>query len=97
MTLLRDLTQGRRCPTIGNVFYFRIVKPDEPATVRSTTPWMPPSFAGNADTIAHHLDAYRQVGLEYALCGFESEDLDDLLRQMRLFAEEVVPQFADAG
>ncbi len=97
VTLLRDLTQGRRCPTIGNVLYFRIVKPDEPATVRSTTSWMPPPFTGSPDVIAEHLNAYRQAGLEDALCGFESEDLDDLLRQMRLFAEEVVPQFADAG
>jgi hypothetical protein len=35
--------------------------------------------------------------LEYALCAFESEDLDDLLRQMRLFAEQVAPRFADTG
>ena len=94
---LRDLTQGRRCPTIGNVLYFRIEKPDEPAVVRSTTPWMPKSIAGNPDTIAQHLEAYQQAGLEYVLCAFESESVDDLLRQMRIFAEQVAPQFAAGG
>lgn len=79
------------------MLYFRIEKSDEPSIVRSTTPWMPESIAGSPETIAEYLDAYRQAGLDYALCAFESEDLDDLLRQMRLFAEEVMPQFADAG
>jgi probable F420-dependent oxidoreductase len=97
VTLLRDLTRERRCPTIANLLYFRIKLPDEPATVRSTIPWMAPPIAGSTDAIAQHLDAYRREGLEYALCGFESEDLDDLLRQMRLFAEQIAPQFADAG
>jgi hypothetical protein len=37
------------------------------------------------------------MGLEHALCAFESEDLDDLLRQVRLITDRVAPQFADAG
>jgi probable F420-dependent oxidoreductase len=90
---LRDLTHGRQGPTIAHAFYIRIEKPDEPAAVRTTTPWMPESFAGSPDAVAAHLDAYRLAGLEYALCVFESEDLDDLLRQMRLFAEQVAPRF----
>lgn len=94
---LQELTRERGCPTVANVFYFRIEKPGEPITVRSTTPWMPKSFAGSADAIAQHVEAYRRAGLEYALCGFESEDLDDLLRQLRVFAEQVAPRFPDAG
>ena len=94
---LRDLTRERGCPTIANMFYFRLEKPDEPASVRSTTPWMPKRFAGNPDTAALVLEQYRRASVEYALCVFESEDLDDLLRQMRLFAEQVAPRFADAG
>jgi len=97
VALLRELTQGRPCPTIANMLYLRIVKPDEPAVVRSTTPLMPPPLTGSPDAIAEHLNAYRQAGLEDAILLFESEDLGDLLRQMRLFAEEVAPQFADAG
>jgi probable F420-dependent oxidoreductase len=94
---LRDLTRERGCPTIAHAFYVRLERPDEPATVRSKTPGMPESFAGSPDAVAELLDQYRQAGLEYALCLFESEDLDDLLRQMRLFAEQVAPQFADSG
>ncbi len=46
---------------------------------------------------AAHLERYRQVGLDYALCGFESEDLGALLRQLRTFADQIAPRFADAG
>jgi hypothetical protein len=53
--------------------------------------------AKSPDAVAERLDAYRQAGREYALCAFESEDLDDLLRQVRLSAERVAPRFADAG
>jgi alkanesulfonate monooxygenase SsuD/methylene tetrahydromethanopterin reductase-like flavin-dependent oxidoreductase (luciferase family) len=79
------------------MFYFRLEQPDEPAAVRSTTPGMPRRIAGSPDAVAEHLEQYHRAGLEYALCLFESEDLDDLLRQMRLFAEQVAPRFADAG
>ncbi len=82
---------------MDNVFYFRLTKPDEPAVVRSTTPWMPTPFAGSPDAVAQHLEQYRRAGLEYALCLFESEDLDDLLRQMQIFAERVAPWFVEAG
>ena len=92
---LRELTREHPCPTIANVFYFRITKPEEPAVVESTSPWVPTRFAGSPDAIAQYLEEYRQAGLEYALCSFESEDLDDLLRQMRIFAEQAMPQFAD--
>lgn len=94
---LRDLTRERGCPTIAHAFYVRIEKPDEPVAVRTTAPGMPESFAGSPDAVAEHLEAYRLAGLEYALCLFECEDLDDLLRQMRLFAEQVAPRFVDAG
>jgi probable F420-dependent oxidoreductase len=94
---LRDLTHGRGCPTIANMFYLRIEKPDEPAIVQSTSPWVEGWFAGSADAMAEHLERYRQAGLEYALCAFESEGLDDLLRQLRRFTNRVAPQFTDAG
>lgn len=49
VTSLRDLTRERRCPTIGKMFYLRIEKPDEPAALQSTTPWVPERFAGDPD------------------------------------------------
>jgi alkanesulfonate monooxygenase SsuD/methylene tetrahydromethanopterin reductase-like flavin-dependent oxidoreductase (luciferase family) len=97
VSTLRELTQERGCPTIANEFYFRIEKRDEPAVVQSTSPWVDARFAGSPDAVVEHLERYREAGLEYALCLFESEDLDDLLREMRVFAEQVIPQFANAG
>jgi probable F420-dependent oxidoreductase len=94
---LRDLTRERGCPTIAHAFYVRLERPDEPAVVQSTAPWMPESFAGSPDVMAEHLEAYRLAGLEYALCLFECGDLDDLLRQMRLFVEQVAPRLNDPG
>jgi probable F420-dependent oxidoreductase len=55
---LRELTQGRPCPTIGHTFYLRIEKPDEPATVQSTTPWLTVSFTGSPDAVAEYLERY---------------------------------------
>ena len=79
------------------MFYFRIEKPDEPPTVRSTSPLVEGRFGGSADAAAEHLERYRRAGPEYALCGFDSEGLGDLLRQLRVFANRVAPQFTDAG
>lgn len=41
------------------------------------------------------LDEYRKAGLEYVICGFLEEGLDDTLRQMQLFADEIMQQFTD--
>lgn len=64
---LRDLTRGRGYPTIANMFYFRIEKPNEPTNVRSTSPWMAGRFGGSVDAVTLYLERYRRVGLEYAL------------------------------
>ena len=97
VALLRELTAGRQRPTVANMLYLRLERPDEPKTLRSTTPGMPAAFAGNADALAQHLSDYRDAGLDDALVIFESESVDDLLRQMEAFAEGVAPRFATAG
>jgi hypothetical protein len=97
VALLRELTVGRQCPTVANMVYLRLERPDEPKTVRSTTPGMPAAFTGDADALAQHLSGYRDTGLDDALVLFESESVDDLLRQMEAFAERVAPRFASAG
>ena len=89
--------RGRPCPTVANVLHLRIARPDEPAALRSTTSRLRPAVAGGADAVAEYLEEYRRAGMEYALCYFVSEDVDDLLRQMRTFAERIAPRFADAA
>jgi probable F420-dependent oxidoreductase len=97
VALLRELTVGRQSPSIANTFYLRLERRDEPREVRSTTPWMPSAFTGSADAVAEHLRGYGNAGLDDALVVFESESVDDLLRQMEVFAERVAPRFARAG
>jgi probable F420-dependent oxidoreductase len=97
VAVLRELTIGRQCPSIANMFYLRLERQDEPKAVRSTTPWAPGAFAGSADAVAEHLRGYGDAGLDDALMLFESESVDDLLRQMEVFAERVAPRFASAG
>ena len=41
-----------------------------------------------------HQEQYRQAGLKDALCLFESENLDDLVRPMRVFAKRTIPPLA---
>ena len=94
---LREQAKDRQCPMIAAEFILRIKKPDEPTVVQTKSPWAELHIAGSPDVIAHYLDQYRQAGLEYALCYFESEGVDDLLRQMQVFAEEVAPQFGEAA
>jgi probable F420-dependent oxidoreductase len=97
VALLRELTTGRQCPLIANMFYLRIKKPGETADVQTKNPGLRLHLAGSPDEIAQGIEQYRQAGLEYAVCLFESEDVDDYLRQIHVFAEQVAPQFAKTG
>ena len=94
---LRGLAREGRCPLIAKEFNLRLTRPGEPADVPTTYPQLRPSVAGSPDAVAQHLEPFRQAGMEYAVCGFASEGVDDLLRQLRVFAEEVAPRFVDAG
>jgi hypothetical protein len=77
------------------MLYVRMERPDEPKIVRSTTPGLAFSaFTGEADAVAAHIGRYADAGLDHALMVFESESVDDLLRQMQTFAEQVAPRFA---
>lgn len=91
---LRTLTQGRLCPLLAATVNLRIDNPGQPAGPTKSS-HIPITCAGGPDEIAHYLDQYRQAGLEYALCGFNAESVNDLLRQMHIFAEQVAPRFAE--
>ena len=40
------------------------------------------------------LQRYRQAGLDYLICDFVADGVDDLLRQMRVMAEQIRPALA---
>jgi len=84
---LRELSKDRRCPTIAAEMYVRVDEPSKPGESESA------HIEGTPDAIARTLDQYQQAGLEYLICGFKADGVDDLLRQMRVFAEQIAPQF----
>jgi probable F420-dependent oxidoreductase len=97
VALLQDLTVEREPVTVANMFYLRLERPNEPRRVRSTTPGAPPAFAGDANAVAQHLGGYADAGVDDALLLFESESVDDFLRQMDVFARRVAPTLANAS
>jgi hypothetical protein len=63
------------------------------AVANTNSQWAHISINGSPAEVAASFEQFRQAGLEYAICLFESEDLDDYLRQIQVFAEEIAPQF----
>ena len=82
---LRSWTEGREGPLIAA--HLRIF-------IGTPGPSVKPHIAGSADEVRARLDQYRQAGLQYLICDFEADSVDDLLRQMRVMAEEIAPHFA---
>jgi len=86
---LRALSSDRTCPTIAAEMFVSIGEGNKPGG---------PALAhveGTPDAIAKTLVQYRQAGLEYLICGFKADGVDELLGQMRVFAERIAPQLAD--
>jgi probable F420-dependent oxidoreductase len=81
-TLRRMATQGA-IPTIAAHMRIRISMDAKPRSAH---------LAGPAEMIASAVERYRQAGLEYLICDFVAESVEDLVRQMRVMAEEIVPQ-----
>jgi hypothetical protein len=88
----------RRRPLIAGMFGIRV---DDAGT---QTPVVDPflaglvsrGIAGTPETIAERLEAYRQAGLEYVVCRFAGERVDDMVQQMQVFADQVRPQYGGA-
>lgn len=51
-------------------------------------------IAGGVDEVTEALIQYRRAGMEYLICDFVADDVDDLLAQMRVMAEQVTPALA---
>jgi hypothetical protein len=75
---------GERTPTIAAHLRIRVGAADDRRA----------HIAGNAEEVAATLAAYRYAGLEYLICDFVAEGLDDLLHQMRIMVEQVAPILA---
>jgi hypothetical protein len=81
---LRALTRERPLPTIAAHLRLRIDAPGRPEA----------HIAGSVDEVTAVLQRYRQAGLAYLICDFVADGVDDLLRQMRVMAEQIMPALA---
>jgi probable F420-dependent oxidoreductase len=77
---LRDQA-GERTPTIAAHLRIRVGAADDGRA----------HIAGSIEEVATTLAAYQRAGLEYLICDFVADGLDDLLRQMRSMVEQVAP------
>ena len=84
---LRALTQGRPLPTIAAHLRIRIDPSGGPGA----------HIAGSVDEVTVVLQRYRQAGLDYLICDFVADGVDDLLRQMRVMAEQIRPALASSS
>lgn len=55
-----------------------------------------PTLAEHPDEIIQKLKTYQEVGVEQLLCIFYTDQLRDQLEQIRIFAEQVMPHFAES-
>jgi probable F420-dependent oxidoreductase len=88
VALLRRLAEaeGRPMPTVAA--HLRLfIREGEQADAHTRDAHV----AGSVETVAAVLQEYRRAGLEYLICDFVAADVDDLLRQMRLMAEQIAP------
>jgi len=97
VTLLHDLTEGRPTPLIAMEMSIRVItegKPKPEPRLRSNTDYET-TIEGTSEEIVQALQAYQKVGLDYVICIFYAAQIDDLLDQIQIFAEQVMPYFSD--
>jgi probable F420-dependent oxidoreductase len=85
LAYLRAQINGRPLPTIAAHMRIRIGPPA----------FGEPHIQGDVDAVTRVVDDYRQAGLEYLICDFVASGVDDLLRQMELMAQQIVPRLAE--
>jgi len=85
---------GRRRPLIAAEFFFRVDEAGKQTPVHDPFQAAIVYMSGTPNAIVEQLEPYRQAGLDYVLCGFSADSVDNMLHQMQVFAEQVMPQFA---
>jgi len=54
------------------------------------------TLQGDADAILHKIQRYREAGVDRIVIELSTTDLDDFLRQLERFADEITPHIAVA-
>ncbi len=87
---------GRRRPMIALQCGFRVDEAGKQIPVRDPLLASFVHIGGTPDAIVEQLEPYRQAGLDYVVCIFSADSVDNMLHQMQVFAEQVIPHFAAA-
>ena len=87
---------GGRRPVIAAEFFFRVDEAGKQTPVHDPFQAAIVYMSGTPDAIVEQLEPYRQAGLDYVVCGFSADSVDNMLHQMQMFAEQVMPHFVDA-
>jgi len=96
LTMLRDLTEDRPVPQIATEMSIRVIvdgKPKPEPRSGSNTDYET-TVEGRPDEVIQALQAYQKVGLDYVICIFYADQIDDLLDQMQIFAQQIMPHFS---
>ena len=93
---LEASARGRPRPVIALQCGFRVDEAGKQTAVRDPLLANYVYMSGTPDAIIEQLEPYRQAGLDYVVCGFSADSVDNMLHQMQMFAEQVMPHFADA-
>ncbi len=87
---------GGRRPVIAAEFFFRVDEAGKQTPVHDPVLANYVYMSGTPDAIVEQLEPYHQAGLDYVVCFFSADSVDNMLHQMQMFAEQVMPQFAGA-
>ena len=91
---LEASARGRRRPVIALQCGFRVDEAGKQTPVHDPLLANYVYMSGTPDAIVEQLGPYRQAGLDYVVCIFSADSVDNILHQMQVFAEQVMPQFA---
>ena len=94
-TLQANAVGGLR-PLIASEFFFRVDEAGKQTPVHDSDLASLVYISGTPDVIVEQLEPYRQAGLDYVVCGFSAASVDNMLHQMQMFAEQVMPHFVGA-
>jgi probable F420-dependent oxidoreductase len=84
--LLKGGSAGRQTPTVAAMLIVNVQNSGEEKDASA-------QVAGSVEEMIATLQAYNQAGLEHLIATFKAQEMADLSRQMRVFAEEVMPTF----
>ncbi len=86
---VRQGISGRPLPIIATAEFVHPMRPIHEAQKERV------HVAGTPQEMITTFRAYEAAGLDHLICHFVADNMDEQLSQMRLFSEEVMPEFVE--